>query len=779
MSDQIVVTIDQLLPDNLNILPVRFRPVFPGIVTPLLIPSGELSDYVENVLKKTTFLGFVLQKDDGLSEIKVKNLYKVGTVVKVIKKINLPEGGIHLLVNTLARFSVIEYVQNRHRPVAKVKYRRDEVNSKDRELQALTRAVLTKSKEIANLSPLFTEEMKLTLVNVEEPGKIADFVCSILNLEKEEFQKVLETFDLKKRLGMALSFLSREMELIKLQQKIQGEVDEKLDNQQRDYYLREQLKAIRDELGLSGNKEKDADYYLKKINSTELPDEALEKAKEEVGRFDYVDPHSSEYGVIRNYLDITLELPWKDPIYKDIDLVRARRILDRDHFGLNDVKDRIIEHLSVKKFRKDEKGTILCFVGPPGVGKTSLGKSIAAAMGKKFFRFSLGGMRDEAEIKGHRRTYVGAMPGKVIQALKVVKSKDPVLMLDEIDKLGISFQGDPASALLEVLDPEQNKAFRDHFLDLPFDLSYVTFITTANTLDSIPAPLLDRMELIRLSGYILEEKVKIVHKYIAPRTIKEVGLTKKNAPVITTNGLKFIIDGYSREAGVRSIEKYIQKIYRKAVTAIVAKKKFPKSIDETNVEEILGTQKFLSNEEAKLNYPGCAIGLAWTQMGGTTLIIESRATPGKGRFRLTGQLGKVMMESADIAFTYVKSLVNDDEYWSKHEIHIHVPDGATPKDGPSAGITIATALFSLYYQKIPTKGFAMTGELRLTGQVLPIGGLKEKVIAARRIGIKKLLFPKENIKDWKELADYLKKGMTIHPVDHYLEVKGILFPGIK
>ncbi|MDH4199460.1 MAG: endopeptidase La [Spirochaetia bacterium] len=775
MTDQMLVSVDQLLPDQLHVIPIRYRPVFPGMIMPLVISGAELTRQIEKFLKNTNFLGLLMQKDDELNEISVKNLYTTGTVCRVIKKINLPEGGIHLLVNSITRFKVVEYINVANPLLAKVNYHHDQYNAKDKELQALTRAVLTKAKEIAAQSPLFTEEMKVTLVNVEEPGKIGDFVCSLLNLEKVEFQKIMDTFDVKKRLELALVYLSREMELLKIQKKIQYEVEEKIDHQQKDYYLREQLKAIREELGLGGPKDKDAEYYLKKIEATPLPEEALEKAKEEVARFEYVDPHSSEYGVIRNYLDTLLELPWVEPPFKDINLDRARKILDKDHFGLNDVKERIIEHLAVRKHKKDVHGTIICFVGPPGVGKTSLGKSIAHAMGKKFFRFSLGGMKDEAEIKGHRRTYVGAMPGKVISALKVVKSKDPVIMLDEIDKLGVSFQGDPASALLEVLDPEQNRDFRDHFLDLPFDLSLVTFITTANTLDTIPSPLLDRMEVIRLAGYILEEKIKIVQKYIIPRVLEKVGLTTKTAPELSLNSLKFIIESYSREAGIRSVEKMIEKIYRKAVSALESRKPFPKNLTIEETEKVLGPPVFSLKEEAVLKYPGCALGLAWTSMGGTTLIIESRSIAGKGNLKLTGQLGKVMLESADIALTYVKTIIQDDDYWSKRDVHIHVPDGATPKDGPSAGITITTALYSLYKNKIPKQGFAMTGEIRLTGQVLPIGGLKEKVIAARRIGIKKIIFPQENEKDWKDLPEYLKKNMAVFPVSHYDEVKKLLF----
>lgn len=770
-----LVSIDQILPEQLHIIPIRYRPVFPGMVMPLVISGTELSSQVEDLMKKTSFIGLLLQKNDDISDASVKNLFKVGTVCKIIKKINLPEGGIHLLINSLTRFTIVEYNSVKKPILAKVNYHHDQFNTKDKELQALTRAVIIKAKEIATQNPLFTEEMKLTLVNVEEPGKISDFVCSLLSLEKLEFQKIIETFDVKKRLEQALQYLNREMELIKIQKKIQFEVEEKINHQQKDYYLREQLKAIREELNQGGAKEKDADYYRKRVEATPLPPEAKEKALDEVARFDYVDQHSSEYGVIRNYLDTILDLPWAEPEFKEVNLEKARKILDRDHFGLDDVKERIIEHLAVRKHKKDVHGTIICFIGPPGVGKTSLGKSIAAAMGKKFFRFSLGGMKDEAEIKGHRRTYVGAMPGKVIEALKVVKSKDPVLMLDEIDKLGVSFQGDPASALLEVLDPEQNKDFRDHFLDLPFDLSYTTFITTANTLDTIPGPLLDRMEVIRLSGYILEEKIKIVQKYIIPKALQKVGLQKNKAPEISLSILKYIVESYSREAGVRSIEKLIEKLFRKAVAAKESNKPFPKKITEEDTEKILGPPIFSITEEAKLKYPGCAMGLAWTSMGGTTLIIESRAIAGKGGFKLTGQLGKVMLESADIALTYVKSLIIDDEFWTKHDIHIHVPDGATPKDGPSAGITITTALLSLYKNKKPQQGFAMTGEIRLTGQVLPIGGLKEKIIAARRIGIKKIIFPKENEKDWKELPDYLKKNIQIFPVSHYDEVKKLLF----
>ncbi|MDH5716390.1 MAG: endopeptidase La [Spirochaetia bacterium] len=776
-DSKIIVTVDQILPEELFIIPIRFRPVFPGMITPLVISPGPLVKAVERIMKQVQFAGLILQKDDSRRGLDTDNMYKVGTAVKIIKKVNLPDGGLHLLINTLSRFVIKEFKAIRPYPIALVDYKREKlsISQKDKEMAALTRAVLTNAKEMAAQNTFFTEEMKLTLVNVDEPGKIADFVASMLNLEKEEYQEMLETFDIKSRLEKTLQFIAREMDLIKLQKKIQGQINEKIDHQQKEYYLREQLKAIRSELGIDKSTEKDADYYRARLEKIKLSEEVKEKALEEVEKLEYVNSNSSEYGVIRNYLDTILELPWETAKFESVDIKKARMILNKDHYGLEDVKERIIEYLAVRQLRKSEKGSIICLVGPPGVGKTSVGKSIARAMNKKFFRFSLGGMRDEAEIKGHRRTYVGAMPGKVIQALKVVKSKNLVLMLDEIDKLGVSFQGDPASALLEVLDPEQNSTFRDHFLDLPFDLSQIIFITTANALDTIPGPLLDRMELIRLAGYILEEKIKIAQRYIIPRAIEEMGLNKKAAPKINISGLKTVIDGYSREAGVRSMEKNIKKIYRKAATAVIEEKKFPKEISEKNLKEILGPLRFVTSEEAKIRYPGNAIGLAWTSLGGATLTIESRSTPGRGRFKLTGQLGKVMNESAEIALTYVKSLIQDEKFWARNDIHIHVPDGATPKDGPSAGITITTALLSLYRKKIIKQGFGMTGEIRLTGQVLPIGGLKEKVIAARRIGLRKVIFPKENLKDWDEIHDALKQGMKIFPVEHYSEVQKLLF----
>jgi len=771
----LIVPINQLLPPELFILPVRHRPVFPGMVTPLVIAEGKLSEAIETVYKQNHYIGLVLQHDDTQSEVSADQLFKVGTVAKILKRINLPEGGMHLLVNSLERFKITGFAQTQPHLVAHVEYQVEPPEVRDKELNALMRSVLNQAKEMMGENPYFTEEMKLTLINVEEPGKIADFVCTVLNLKREEFQEILETFEVRRRLERTLQFLARELDLVKLQRKIQGRVNQGVETNQREYYLREQLKAIKSELRGPETKDKDADAYRQKIEAAKLPAEANEKALDECSKLDYIEPSSHEYTVIRNYLDTLLDLPWNVQSVDDINIGYARQILNRDHFGLHDVKTRILEYLAVRSLKKDVKGAIICLVGPPGVGKTSLGRSIAEAMKKKFFRFSLGGMRDEAEIKGHRRTYIGAMPGKIIQGLKTTKAKDMVLMLDEIDKLGRSYHGDPASALLEVLDPQQNSDFRDHFLDLPFDLSQVTFITTANTLESIPEPLIDRMEIIRLPGYILEEKLEIAKKYLVGRAIHESGLTKKNAPTINLQGMKFLIDGYAREAGVRHLEREIQKLYRKAAAALVEKKTFPRTLTPKEIPTYLGKPVFTLADEFATLAVGSAIGLAYTSMGGATLTIESRRYPGRGRVKFTGQIGKVMHESADIAVTYARSLETDEKFWTKNDIHIHVPDGATPKDGPSAGVTITTALLSLLRNKKIKPGYAMTGEIRLTGEVLPIGGLREKIVAARRVGIHKVIFPYDNLRDYEELPKELKRGMQTFPCKHYSEVESLLF----
>jgi len=624
--------------------------------------------------------------------------------------------------------------------------------------------------------------MKLTFVNVDEPGKIADFVTSILNLEKNEYQEVLETINVKKRLERVLRLLQKEMEVLSLQRKIQNQINEKVDRQQREFFLREQLKAIRSELGVEDDeRSREVREWKKKAAEAGLKGEAKEKVEEEIEKLSMMDVNSAEYSVTRNYIEIVLSLPWSTATIDSLDINRAEKILNHDHYALEDVKKRILEFLAVRKLKPDARGSIICLVGPPGVGKTSLGRSIARALNKKFFRMSLGGMRDEAEIKGHRRTYIGAMPGKIVQGIKICKSRNPVFMLDEIDKLGQSFQGDPASALLEVLDPEQNVEFRDHYLDVPFDLSDVFFITTANTLDTIPQVLVDRMEVIRLSGYITEEKYEIARRYLMPKQIERHGLPK-GAIKIDKSGFLYIINSWAREAGVRNLERQIERICRKTAAVAARTGKLPKNgFDSRTIREQLGAEIYIDDEIGGIDRPGVALGLAWTSYGGATLMIESIGVGAEkgGAIKLTGQMGDVMGESANIAYSYVQHIFTGDEkaerYFRSHIVHLHIPAGATPKDGPSAGITMACSMYSLVTGKPIRKNLAMTGELTLTGKVFPVGGIKEKVIAARRARVKEIILPAQNKKDLEEIPPYIKKGLKFHPVASITDVIGIAF----
>jgi ATP-dependent Lon protease len=622
--------------------------------------------------------------------------------------------------------------------------------------------------------------MRLNMINIDHPGKIADFIASILNIDKDEQQKILEMFDIRERMERVLMSIKREQELLKIQKRIQGEINEKVEKSQRDYFLREELKAIKQELGMPADaKGSDFQRFKEKLESFGFKGEIKELVDQELEKFSLMDPNSSEFIVTRNWLELVSGLPWKVETGKDFDMKAAREILENDHYGLKDVKDRIIEYLAVRKLKKDAKGSILCLVGPPGVGKTSVGKSIAKALNKEFFRFSVGGMRDEAEIKGHRRTYVGALPGKIIQGLKITKSRDPVFMIDEIDKMGTSFQGDPSSALLEVLDPEQNFSFRDHYLDLPFDVSSVFFIVTANTLDTIPSPLRDRMEIIQLAGYVDSEKLEIAKRYLIPKSLEKSGL-KKAKVKYTRDALAAIAEGYAREAGVRNFEKLLDRIHRKIALQVVTDsdegaepRKF--EVDKPSLEKYLGKPRFDFDEVKRATLPGMAVGLAWTNMGGDTLIIEAVENPGKEGFKLTGQMGTVMQESAGIAYTWVRHHAAEaydikSKYFEDRQIHLHIPEGATPKDGPSAGVTMATALMSLVLGKQVKDRLAMTGELSLTGQVLPIGGLREKTVAAKRNKIKEMIIPKSNEKDLEEIPEHVKKGITFYPVERMKEV---------
>jgi ATP-dependent Lon protease len=782
MSDRQIIPADQILPNKLFILPLSGKPIFPGIFTPVMIQSGEDIEVIDRAVSGDSMIGLLLTKDtpqEQNGDMETIEFYQVGTVAKIVKKINLPDGGYNIFISTLKRFKVKKFLSREYPITAAVEYLDDSNDSSD-EVKALTRSLLAEMKQLSENNPLFSEEIRLNMVNIDHPGKIADFITSILNIERKEQQKILATTDVYKRMETVLLHIKKEQELLKIQKKIQLEINEKIEKSQREYFLKEELKKIKQELGMPTDS-RSSEYmrFKEAIEKLDLEEEVKETVNQELEKFSLMDPNSSEFIVTRNYLDTIISLPWQEPEPEDFDMEEAHRILEKDHYGLEDVKDRILEYLAVRKLKKDNKGSILCLVGAPGVGKTSVGKSIARALGKKFFRFSVGGMRDEAEIKGHRRTYVGAMPGKILQGLKIVKTKDPVFMIDEIDKMGASFQGDPSSALLEVLDPEQNVSFRDHYLDLPFDISNILFIATANTLDTIPRPLLDRMEVIRLSGYIEEEKIAIARRYLIPKSLERSGLQKKHVRY-NKSALSTIASEYAREAGVRNFEKALDRIHRKIARRMILKEiDVPVSLGSDSIEEYLGKPVFRKNDVKRAESPGMAVGLAWTNFGGDTLIIEAVSNPGKEGFRLTGQMGNVMQESASIAYTYVRHIAEkfkvSREFFENNQIHLHIPEGATPKDGPSAGITMATALLSMVRNRKIKAHLAMTGELSLTGKVLPIGGLKEKTIAARRNRIKIIIIPKANEKDLEEIPDHVKRGIRFRPVETMEEVIDIAF----
>jgi ATP-dependent Lon protease len=721
----------------------------------------------------------VLTKAENADTPRADDLVDVGTAAKIVRKINLPDGGVNVFISTLKRFRVRRVLHAESPISVAVQYIEDE-NVDSPEVKALTRALLSEMKQISEGNPLFSEEMRLSMVNIDHPGKIADFVTSILNIERSEQQKILETANVQARMEKVLIFIKKEQELLKIQKKIQEQLNEKISKSQREYFLKEELKAIKAELGMAVDaKSSEVQRFREAVGKLGLRGEVKEQVEQELEKFSLMEASSPEFGVTRNYLETIVSLPWNDDSVDSLDMRKAQAVLDEDHFGLDDVKERILEYLSVRKLKQDSRGSIVCLVGPPGVGKTSVGKSIARALGREFFRFSVGGMRDEAEIKGHRRTYVGAMPGKIIQGLKIVKKKNPVFMIDEIDKLGVSFQGDPSSALLEVLDPEQNVAFRDHYLDLPFDISHVLFVTTANTLDSIPGPLLDRMEVIRLSGYIDQEKLAIAKRYLIPRSLERNGLAKGSVKYDAA-ALLAIANGYAREAGLRNFEKALDRIHRKvARRSLAGDVTIPLAVRAGDLAGFLGRPVFLDEEMASTRRPGMATGLAWTQLGGAVLTIEALANPGKEGLRLTGKLGEVMQESANIAYSWARHCSSgfgvDPGFWEKHSIHLHVPSGATPKDGPSAGITLASALLSLAAGKTIRAGLAMTGELSLVGRVLPIGGLKEKVIAARRNRIRKIVIPSLNQRDLEEIPEHVRKGISFRMAETMDDVAAELF----
>lgn len=775
-EDSGLVLATKLLPSRIPILGVRPRPFFPGLPVPLEVtgdvPLATLKKAVES---SDQTLGLVLLKNPEAEEVP-ENLHGVGVAAKVVKSIQVEPEVTHVLVNCLERFTVREMDSGETGLFARVDYHYATELSVNLELKAYSMAIVSSLKELVKLDPLQSEAIKLFLSrsSLEDPGKLADFAAHLTTAEGRELQKILETFDVRHRIDRVLTLLRREVDLSRLQKKITTQIEEKISTQQREFFLKEQLKAIKRELGLEKEgKTAEVEKFEERLRSLKLTGEVRASIEEELAKLKILETTSPEYVVTRNYLDWLTVLPWGRQSRDSYDLNRARRVLDRDHYGLEDVKERVLEFIAVGRMKGEISGSIICLAGPPGVGKTSVGKSIAAALGRRFYRFSLGGMRDEAEIKGHRRTYIGAMPGKFVQALKTAGTSNPVIMLDEIDKIGASFRGDPASALLEVLDPEQNASFRDHYLDVPFDLSNVLFVVTANRTDTIPLPLLDRMEVIRLSGYILEEKLEIARRFLIPKSIRNHGLTR-NRISIRKAALVSMIDGYAREAGVRSLENLIRRIARKAALELSRDSDGKIVVTPGNIEAYLGKPVHREDELAP-HAPGVVTGLAWTSLGGVTLQVEATAVASRRKgFKQTGQLGEVMVESSEIAYSYVMSRVadlsGDLEFFDRHFVHLHVPAGAIPKDGPSAGITMATALVSLVRKKPVRQGLAMTGELTLTGRVLPIGGVREKVIAARRAGLARLVFPEGNRKDYEELPDYLRKGLSVEFADHFDDV---------
>ncbi len=775
MAEQELMPIEQTLPRNLFVLPLAGNPIFPGLFTPLSIESKEDVDIVNQAMSHGGDLGLLLMKDESKVEYEGDNLYRVGTVAKIVKRIKLPDGGMSIFISTIKRFQVKDFHTSGTYIIAEVDYL-DDIEDNPTELKAWTRQLILETKKLSKGNPLFTEEMRLNMVNIDHAGKMTDFIASIINVDRRQQQRILETLNVRRRIERVLVFIKKEQEVLAMQKQIQKRVNAKLEKNQREYFLREELRHIQQELGLTSDPRSAVFNKLKKeLDALNLEGEVAEAVQNELDKFQMLDPNSPDYSITRTYLETIAALPWKDPKPEDFSLASAKKVLDADHYGLKDVKDRILEYLAVRKKKGDTKGSIICLVGPPGVGKTSVGQSVARALKKEYFRFSVGGMRDEAEIKGHRRTYIGAMPGKIIQGLKTVKSKNPVFLIDEIDKMGISFQGDPASALLEVLDPEQNTGFRDHYLDLPFDISQILFIVTANNLDTIPRPLLDRMEVIHIAGYTAKEKLAIGRKYLVPKSLKKHGLDRKEVSY-TSAILHEIAESYAREAGVRNYEKSLDRIHRKVAREILETEDItlPIRINKAKMVEYLGQPIFREDEILRADKPGMAVGLAWTSLGGDTLIIEAVNYPGKGELKLTGKLGEVMQESANIALTHLKSIAKkykiEQKWFDTNNIHLHVPEGATPKDGPSAGITMATALYSLATDQIPNKNLAMTGELDLVGKVMPIGGLKEKVLAARRNKIDTILIPKFNQRDLDELDEEVKNGITFHLVSTFDEV---------
>ncbi|MBP9015001.1 MAG: endopeptidase La [Candidatus Atribacteria bacterium] len=760
-------------PEELPILPLKDNVLFPEIALPWVVTGEPWVKLINDAVLDKKILGVISLRGEAKGEkLSPGDFYEIGVIGKVSRLIKLPEDAVQVLILGLVKFRVKEWVRWEPYPVAKIEIIKEEETKSD-EVEALVRNVVSLFQQVVELAPYLPREAFITALNINKPSRLANFIASNLNLDVESKMELLSTPDLSTRLTKLSFYLTRELEILQIGSRIQSQVQQEMAKTQREYFLREQLKAIQQELGELDEKSSEIKELKEKIESLDLPPEVRKEAEKELERLSRLSPNSFEYPVIRNYLDWIIELPWKVSTEDNLDIDLAKKILDEDHYDLEKVKERILEYLAVYKLKRDIKGPILCFVGPPGVGKTSLGKSIARALGRKFVRVSLGGIRDEAEIRGHRRTYVGALPGKIIQGIRKAGTNNPVFMLDEVDKIGADFRGDPASALLEVLDPEQNYSFVDHYLDVPFDLSRVMFIATANVLDTIPPPLLDRMEIIFLSGYTDLEKIAIAQRYLIPKQCEENGLRVEDV-IIEADIIRKIIREYTREAGVRNLERSIATVCRKIAKEVAQGAQGPFVIDEEKLREFLGPRRFLDEVMERQDEIGVATGLAWTESGGEILFVETVVLPGKGNLLLTGNMGEIMQESAKIALSCVRARAGEwnipPDFYEKNDIHVHVPAGAIPKDGPSAGITMVVSMISTLARVPVRHDLAMTGEITLTGKVLPIGGVKEKVLAAYRAGIRKVILPRENEKDLQEVPEEVKKVMNFFLVENINQV---------
>ncbi len=760
--EETAVAPDSETAEVLPILPLRETVVFPDSMTPLAIGQERSVRLVDEAVANDRPIALVATRDDELEEaLSEDDIYSVGTAAQIHKMIRVPDGTLRILVQGTTRVRLQRIVH--HDPYLVGEFEElPDVIGREKETQALARNVEALFSRIIGLVPYLPDELQLAAANADDPSALANLIATTMRLKAPEKQELLEEADVEERLRKLTVILTRELEVFELGTKIQSQVQSEMDKGQREYFLRQQLKAIQDELGEGDEQQAELAELRGQIEEAKLPDDADRQARRELDRLAKLPPAAAEYGVIRTYLEWILSLPWNTATEDDLDLEKARDIIDEDHFDLEKVKERIVEQLAVSKLKQDLSGPILCFVGPPGVGKTSLGKSIARALGRKFVRISVGGVRDEAEIRGHRRTYIGAMPGTIIRALRDAESKNPVFMIDEIDKMGADWRGDPSSAMLEVLDPAQNSSFRDHYLDLPFDLSRILFICTANQLETIPPPLLDRMEVIRLSGYTEDEKLGIAKRYLVPKQLEAHGLSEEQM-ALADKALRLVIRQYTREAGVRNLDREIAALCRKAASEIASGKRKRVRVDERRVRSWLGRQRFAGEARKRTSDPGVATGLAVTPVGGDVLFIEATAMPGEGRLTVTGQLGDVMRESAQASLSWIRSHSGDlgleQDWFENKDVHIHVPAGAVPKDGPSAGIAMATALASLALGRPVSEEVAMTGEITLTGQVLPIGGVREKVLAAQRAGLTTVILPKENEPDLEDLPRDVRKSM--------------------